>query len=362
MKRIVLLLLVLMLALSACGKKNATTTTTADPTPQTEPQPSVPEDVDPPAPVISHRNPLNGDALEEEWNGRPTAVVINNISEALPHYGTSEASFLFEAETESDITRMLAVYDDVSVIGQIGPVRSDRTFFNSIAKSFDAPVVHCGGSVRGRNGYHDISGSKVPNWAHLDAAYYEGSYFFRDNDRYEYQGYNWEHCLFTKGELVVKGLTKLGINEPTEFSTDFGLSFAEDVKLGGAAANKVTVTFAGSKTTTFTYDAEAGLYRTSQYGSDYIDAANDAHVSFRNVITLITDQSYSYDGEYTRSYYTLIGEGEGFLAIDGKIVNINWSRESLESPFVYTLANGTPVTLGTGHTYVGITSDGCTYE
>lgn len=362
MKRLVLLLLALVLVLAACGEKKPAKTekkpvkepvTTEDPV-------NNEEVVDTPATI--YRNPLNGDVVEAAWEGRPTAVVINNIKAALPHYGTSDADFLFEAETESGITRMLAIYHNVSEIGQIGPIRSDRTFFNSIAQSFDAAIVHCGGSVRGRNGYHDLNGSKIENWDHLDATYYEGSYFFRDNDRYNNQGYNWEHCLFSNGEKLQKGLVAREIDAPTARSSDFGYQFSEETNLSGAAANQVVVKFCDGKTTTFDYDADAKLYRTSQYGNKYIDVNNDQQVSFRNVITLITDQTYRHDGEYSRSYYTLIGEGEGFLAIDGKITNIKWSRESLESPFVYTLSDGTAVTLGVGHTYVGITSATATYE
>lgn len=362
MKRIALLLLVLVLVLAACGEKKPAKT--EKPPVDKDPITTDTENNDKPDPTPETvcRNPLNGEEVEKAWEGRPTAVVINNIEAALPHYGTSDADFLFEAETESGITRMLAVYDDISKAGQIGPIRSDRTFFNSIAKSFDAAIVHCGGSVRGRNGYHDISGSKITDWAHLDATTYEGKYFFRDYDRYNNQGYNWEHCLFSNGEDLQKGLVARQIDAPTDKSTDFGLQFAEDAALSGAAAGKVVVKFRNGKTTTFDYDADAKLYRASQYGDKYIDVNNDEQVSFRNVITLITDQSFKHDGEYSRSYYTLIGEGEGLLAIDGKIANINWSRKSLDDPFVYTLSDGSAVTLGTGHTYVAVTSNGATYE
>lgn len=353
MKRIVLLCLVALMIFSlvACGKQQPEAPTTEPTT--TEPITEPP--TEPTEPEILYRNPLNGEPLDEPYAGRPTAVVINNLVDALPHYGTADADFIFELETESDITRMLAVYDEIEPIGQIGPVRSDRTFFNNIACSFDATIVHCGGSVRGRNGGYEDSSAKVPNWAHLDATYYEGSYFYRDNDRYKSQGYNWEHCLFTNGEKIMAGLTKLEIADPTDRSTDFGLQFDEEPGLSGAAATEVTAVFNGGKTTTFTYDAENKVYKTSQYGADYIDANSGEIVSFRNVMVLYTDQWKRSDGEYPRSYYTLFGEGEGLLAIDGKIVAIKWSRESLDSNFVFTLADGTPVTLGVGSTYVAIT-------
>ena len=356
MKRIALLLLVLVLLLSACGSKktdatktntSANNTTPADTDVQQE------EDQTPEPAVI--RNPLNGEVLTEEWSGRPTAVVINNLRDALPHYGTSEADFIYEFETESGITRMLAIYDDVSSVGQIGPVRSDRTFFNNIAVSYDAVIAHCGGSVRGRNAGYEDSDNKIENWAHLDATIYEGTYFYRDNDRYQNQGYNWEHCLFTDGTKLTKGIQKVGFADPTDRSTNFSLNFSEEVSLNGAVANTVTITFQDGKTTTFTYDAEKGLYNTAQYGSDYRDANNGEIVTFRNVMILYSEQWKRSDGEYPRSYYNLVGEGDGLLAIDGKIVKIKWHRESLYSSYTYTLLDGTPVTLGTGHTYVGWT-------
>lgn len=355
MKRIALLLLVLVLLLSACSLKKETPAKPAAPVQDsTVTDTDNQQQEDQPAPVV-YRNPLNGEVVSEPWTGRATAVVINNLRDALPHYGTSQADFLYEFETESGITRMLAIYNDVSTMGQIGPVRSDRTFFNSIAVSYDAVIAHCGGSVRGRNAGYEDSSNKIENWAHLDATYYEGVYFYRDNDRYQNQGYNWEHCLFTDGTKLQKGLEKLGIAAPTDRSSDFGLTFQEDVTLNGAVANTVTITFQDGKTTTFTYDAEAGVYNTSQYGSEYRDANNGEIVKFRNVMILYSEQWKRSDGEYPRSYYNLIGEGEGLLAIDGKVVKIKWARESLYSPYTYTLLDGTPITLGTGHTYVGFT-------
>lgn len=317
-----------------------------DPTPEADP-----------VPEVLYRNPLNGEPLEEPWVGRPTAIVINNIKDALPHYGTSAADFIYEGETESGITRMLAIYDVLENLERIGPVRSTRTFFNSVAVSYDAPIIHCGGSKRGRNAGYEDSGNTIQNWAHIDATYYESSYFYRDNDRYKYQGYNWEHCLFTSSTLIQKGLLNRELSEPTARSSDFGLQFADTVSLNGETANNITITFRGGKTTSFTYDADQNCYLSAQYGSDYVDADTGKIVTFRNVIALYTKQWIKSDGEYPRSYYNMTGEGEGLLAIDGKIVPIKWSRESLEDNFSYFLEDGTEVTLAVGHTYVAITSN-----
>ena len=369
MKRIFAFVFALSLLLCGCGKNEnpyptkstkpaettaATTEVTVPETtqPETEPQETEPQETEP-AEVIRH--PLTGEVLGEDYSGRIVTVVINNLRDALPHYGVSLADMFFEVETEGGITRCLAVFGDVAGVGTVGPVRSTRTFFNNISQAFDAVLFHCGGSVRGRNGYSGADGSKISGWEHVDATYVESPYYFRDMDRYNYQGYNWEHTLFTTGEGIAKALEKYDYNTPRAFNS--GLLFADVVQLGGEAAQKVTVVFRGGKTTEFTYDADSGLYCASQYGREYVDAGNNQRMAFSNVMTLYTGQVFHHDGEYSRSYYELIGEGSGHLAIDGEMVAVKWSREALESPFVFTLEDGTPVTLKTGKTYIAVTSN-----
>ena len=50
----------------------------------------------------------------------------------------------------------------------------------------------------------------------------------------------------------------------------------------------------------------------------------------------------------------MIGEGEGYLAVNGKIVQIKWTRQTVEDQFVYTYEDGSLVTLGVGTSYVGV--------
>lgn len=368
MKRMIALLCGACLMLCACGKeenpyptkeKEPTTVATTVPAtqettePTAEPVTEPSEETTPEQELIRH--PLTGEVLDAPYSGRVAAVVINNLRDALPHYGVSQADLFFEVETEGGITRCLALFSDPGAVGTIGPVRSTRTFYNNIAQGYDAVLFHCGGSVRGRNGYGGIDGGKIGDWEHVDAVYVEAPYYFRDTDRYNYQGYSWEHTLFTTGEGIVKALEKYGYNEAREFVS--GLQFSETVQPGGTGAEQVTVTFRGGKTTGFTYDAQTGLYKARQYGQDYVDAATGEQMSFSNVITLYTRQSFLHDGEYSRSYYTLTGEGEGHLAVGGEIVPICWSRGSMEEPFVFTAEDGTPITLAVGRTYIAVTSN-----
>lgn len=355
MKRLWMMLLCLSLLLCACAKEPAETTpTTQAPTTQTTTAPTTEPTTVPTEPPVLYRNPLNGSALDAPYTGRIMTAVLGNTPEALPQCGISNADILYELETEGGITRFLAVFSQLEEDTVVGPVRSARTFFNNITQSYEGVIFHCGGSKRGRNAYSDLTGSKIQGWEHVDQAYGSNDpYFYRDQERRS-RGVAREHTLFTTGKLMQQAIGDKEYSTGNELN--FGLNFAENVKLGGFVANKVVVTFRFGHTTTFTYDSATGLYAAEHYGKPQVDGNTGNQMTFKNVMVLYTDQSYQHDGEYTRSYYELIGEGEGYLAINGEIVKIKWSREALTSPFVYTLEDGAPVTFDVGQTYVGIAS------
>lgn len=348
MKRYLALLLAVCLLLCACGKKDKTEPTDAS-TGATETQNTENNTPTQTEETKIYRHPLNGSVIDKPWSGQVTAVMINNHKAALPQAGISSADLYYEAEVEGDITRCLAVFSDVSKVEAIGPVRSVRTVYNSISSSYGAVIVHCGGSGGlGLSGKYDPSGKVLENWKHIDQMSY-GSYFYRDSARNS-SGYAWEHTLFTTGEKLQKALEKKEYNKAEK--RDYGLEFAENVALKGETANEVTVKFKAGKTTTLKYDAKSGRYSLYEYGQDIIDGNNGNVVTFKNVIAIYAKQSYASDGVH--KLYETITSGEGYAAINGKIVPIKWNRASVDAPFTYTLEDGKPLTLDVGNTYVAV--------
>ena len=113
-----------------------------------EPSVSVIAPIEPePEPVYPYHNPLTGEGLEEDISGqRPFAVMLNNLSKALPQLGVSQADVIYEIVAEGGITRMLAVFQDIEGVGDLGSVRSARDYYVSLACGHDAIYVHAGGS------------------------------------------------------------------------------------------------------------------------------------------------------------------------------------------------------------------------
>ena len=350
MKRLIALFLALCLLaglmLCGCKKKQPAADNTTE-TSQETVQNTTQETTEETEPVVLYRHPLTGAPLEAPWSGQVVAVMINNLKKAMPQKGISSADILYEIEVEGDITRCLAVFSDLSEVADIGPIRSARTVFNSVAVSYDAPLIHCGGSPGlGLAGRYDSSYDKIDNWEHIDA---DSKYFYRDYDRYN-SGYAWEHTLFTTGEQLQAAVEAYGYNTPTD--NTYGLQFIDDVNLGGEKAEKVTIQFKGGKKTILTYDASAGEYGLNMHGTEHIDGNTNEPVTFKNVIAIYTKQTYASDG--THKFYDTIGSGEGYVAINGKIMPIKWNRASLREPFTYTLIDDTPLNLNVGKTFVAL--------
>lgn len=359
------LCLLLLCGCSADKQTQAATTppaTTAPPTEATEPPteppaeatelPTEPLDI----PVLQLRHPLNGAPISEPVMNRPFAVVINNIYDAQPLHGISQADIFYEivAEGGGTITRVLAIYSDLGSVPKIGSIRSARTYFLTLARAYDAILVHAGGSDYA----YDELASGV--YTHLDGRLELGrnSTFYRDQQRLD-AGYALEHTLFSTGESLLELAIKKNIATTYDYPLDVKLQFEDQISLSGSSASVITLHFLSStgKGTIFTYDEALGQYAMTQefYGKHTLplqDANSGEDIFFSNVLVL--HAKTSSDGY--RMFATLTGEGVGYFACNGQVVPITWHRESEDAPFTYRLSDGSPITLKSGRTYIGILS------
>ena len=349
MKRIIALLLVLIMVMSMCACKKKKADATDPSTEPTQTQATQPATQATKPKNLPYKHPLTGEGLETPYNGQLVAVMVNNLKKAMPQHGISQADILYEIEVEGDITRCLAVFSDLSDVKTIGPIRSARTVFNSVAVSYDAPLVHAGGSQGlALSGRYGSSYDTIENWEHIDQSY-NGDYFFRDSARYN-SGYAWEHTLFTTGEKLTQAMEKKGYNTPTDKT--YGLQFAENVDLKGEKAERITIQFKSGKKTVLTYDAATKQYGLNMHGTEHIDGNTGKPVTFKNVIAIYANQYYA--DSVGHKFYDSIGSGEGYAAINGTIVPITWKRDGLRNQYTYALKDGTPLTLDVGTSFIAL--------
>jgi len=301
-------------------------------------------------------NSLTGEALEDPSlaNRRPTAVMLNNISEAMPQHGVSQADMIFEYNVEYGITRMVGFFLDPSKVGVIGSIRSARACFVETALGMDAVYFHCGGSDEADNMMYNL------NMDHFD----EGiEPYYRDYVRYQTRA--WEHTLMTTGEGLSNFMdSKTWLRRDHYEGYDYPIHYVADAApKDGETANNITVRFSNYKSTYFDYDADTGLYMIRQYGSPYIDGNTNEQVGVTNLLVLRTTV-YNSGDKAGHMVIDLQGSDAGMYFCGGKCESITWEKDSMYDPFVYYHADGTPLDLQVGHTYVCVIAHdaGLSYE
>ncbi|MBQ2841170.1 MAG: DUF3048 domain-containing protein [Oscillospiraceae bacterium] len=333
------LLIALAVLLSSCGGPSVSET---------------PDDVvsEPEQEIVSepvYRSGLTGLPVENEEDEarRPVAVMINNIKKALPQYGISNASIIFEALAEGGITRLLAVFEDASDIEQIGTIRSARPYYLDFAQSVDAVYVHIGGSPEA---YSEIKARNMDSYDLIEGQY--NSMYWRDKERIKSSGY--EHSVFTSGERIYERLQKDNVRMTRQSSYGKAFNFSEDAVYEGRDATKISAVFSSYKTGTYTYDESNGLYRIGQYGTSHTDALHGTQLAFKNVFILHMN-SYVIKGDTAgRLRFDSVGSGRGTYFVNGTASDITWQRASKSAPFKFYTSDGGELPVVPGDSYVAI--------
>lgn len=350
--KLLTLFLALLLLLSACsGKEDPPAEETL---PAVSPTPVAEVTAEPsPTPYDGPVSPLSGLPIGEEWvNRRPVAIMLNNLKEALPQMGQSQADIIYEVPAEGGITRMLGVYQSLDGVGKIGSIRSARPYYLELALGHDAIFIHAGGSEDAYSkiaqwGVAALDGVRGPYMSNTE----NGNLMWRDPERRK--SYSLEHTVVTTGDAIIErfaGYTNLRQEHKEGYVYD--MAFTEDgTPVNGSPAAQIEVPFSNYKTGLFTYDADSGLYLAEEYGKAYIDGNTGEQVGVTNVVVIKTACRNTGDslGHIT---VDLSSGGTGYFACGGKVIDLTWSKSYPDGQLHYKDLDGNPITFGVGRTYV----------
>lgn len=346
----------LVLGLGACGK-GGNGGTSSDPGGSRSEGPSVSviapaPQPDPPVPAPpAHINPLTGEEAEEGLaDQRPFAVMLNNLSKALPQVGVSKADVIYEIVAEGGITRMMAVFQDLEGVGDLACVRSARDYYVSLAYGHDAIFIHAGGSPQA---YSFLMGKKMSYLDFVNGPY--GNMCWRDPERRKSAGL--EHSLFTSSEKVLSQLPEKFARTHSE-GFQVGWVFDSQAPAGAERASRLTVPFSSYKTGYFTYDDQTGRYLVEQHINKkdlpLVDGADGGQVSVSNVLVLYTDVNRVKGDDKGRMEVRTTGSGDGLLLRDGQLYEITWQRGSESACCAFLDNAGEPVPLAPGPSYINV--------
>ena len=350
-KKIVAMLLAILMFFSVgCGKKSGKKTDSTQSVTSTETtEASTEKATEKKNEKKYYINPLTGEKdLEKksDSNKRPVAVMINNLSTAQRvQTGVGDADIVYETEVEGGITRLMAVYQDISKVDCIGTVRSARYAYIDLAMGHDAVYVHHGAdNVYAGPHLGDVNRIEIDN----------GRYGKRISN-----GLSMEHTLYTYGDSLWQGVQQSFRSEND--SVTMWQNFASEdkkVKLTDGVANYVTVPFSNSYQTKFVYEKSSGLYVRNFGGNVPVDYFSGEKSKFKNVVVLLTPIGYYSNGKHRQ---ISLNSGSGYYITNGGYQKINWSKGGASSPFKFTNTDGSALKMSAGNTWVCIASNSYSY-
>ena len=233
---------------------------------------------------------------------RPLAIMLDNVG-GYPQAGLAEASMIVEMPVEGGLTRLMTVYDRVDP-AQVGPVRSARDYFLTLAQGMNGILVHDGGSPAALAA---ISRSEIPTLN----AYSSGTLFERSSAR------NAPYNLYSSGSSLRQAINRLKLEKSTVVS---GTRYRpEDT---AQATTSVSIGYSATYTSAFRYVQDLDLYRWVRDGQDAADASGEAVFVDAVLVASIEARPIPDDPE-GRLYIPLRG-GKATLYLRGRAIPGRW--------------------------------------
>jgi len=291
----------------------------------------------PPEPVTVP-SPLTGVEVDPKLAERPvTAIMIENSPDARPQSGLKEAGVVFEAIAEGGITRYIVMYQEDRP-GLIGPVRSLRPYYNDLVMTYDAPVVHVGGSADAM--------AEVQQFGMRDLdQFFNADIYWRATDRYA------PHNVYTNFDNIDAANKDKGFN-----SSDFDpLPRKDAAPLDTPKASQIAIPISSLLyNVDYTYDPKTNSYTRFLGGEAHVDREK-GQIKPVVIIAIKVPNSIIANGRYD---YELVGSGEVLVFQDGDAIKGTWSRTDRSAQFVYKDSAGEAIRLNPGQTWITATSPG----
>lgn len=298
-------------------------------------------------------NPLTGLVLDdpEILDRRPVIVKVQNLPRAdRPHWGLSSADIVYEYYTEFGTTRFAAVFYGQDT-EKVAPIRSARLFDFNVVRGYKGMFIF--GSAYEKT-YFRLVNSEFANRLMIESANTAGVI-------YRFDASNYEGADTSK---VSDYTQRMGIDN-TRQNLD-GMLFKMPPPEGGEKSDSVFVRFSSAVYNRWDYNPNTQSYNrfsdtqnsTGSVDEAYeklIDRANEKPISAANV-AMIFVRHVDIDERPTVEVLdvSLLGTGKAYVARDGKVYEVTWSRPTEESVLTFLNADGSVFPLKPGQTWMEI--------
>ncbi len=311
-------LVVLVVVAAACGgggssaaKKKVVVTTTTAPGPPVAPLTGLPDNA--------------AQALQ-----RPAlSIKIENTPEARPQSGLDNADVVYEQITEGGITRFVAVFNS-NVPPVAGPVRSGRAMDPDLLAPLGGIFAYSGGINETVQAIAATPGVHVIVDTGSDPA------LFRDRTKVA------PHNLYAHtDQLLARGGKPVPPNPLWQF-------LPTGAQFPGDGVKAFTVAYDPLYRPTYTYDPTSNTWKRAIGTTAFMDT-DGQQVAPTNVIVMFV--ACCLNSPEAGAFQT-VGHGDVTVFSGGRELQGKWSRSDRTQPIQYTDANGNPLKLTPGKTWV----------
>ena len=302
------------------------------------------------------QNPLTGEMVSgksaEAWKDvRPLAVMVNNHTDARPQSGLIYADLVYEIVAEGGITRLLPFYLS-NIPEKIGPVRSTREYYLVLVKELgDAMLMHIGWSPQALEA--------IETWP-VRSLGRGGGQFWRDTSL----NVATEHTAYVNGKDLLQLAMDLGWGGTREFRL---WEFKND-KTGydsAPAATHVSIDFwsKGDYSAVFKYDAGSNSYLrylgydASDQPISHIDRETKEQIKVKNLVVQFVPENAIAGDDKNRLNYEFVGTGSALVFLDGKVINVTWTKDSRDDRTIFYDGNGQEIKFNRGKIWVSVVPD-----
>lgn len=288
--------------------------------------------------------PLTGRPVTAAVAARhPIAVMIDDHSAARPQSGFNAASVVWQAPAEGGIARYMLVFQE-TIPGDVGPVRSARSYYISWASELRALYVHSGGSpqalaiLRSKGNGQLVYNADEFRW---------GGSFRRVSTRLA------PHNLYTTGKQLRALAVATGARDgPIEWPW----TFTPDAPMGRRpVGGRIQVSYLAN-TIRYDYDRVSNTYgRAVTNEKAQVDGATKQRVAPKNVVVMLVRFGPLNDGSAKhRLEAQLIGSGPAWISSNGITVKGTWRKRSETGATRFYDAAGKPIALTVGQTFIQV--------
>ncbi len=336
--------LAVTLALTACGGSASSQNGSA----AASPTPSVP-------PTWS----LTGLPASDGDSAKPILMVkIENDPTVRPQTGLDHADMVFEELVEGGITRFGAVFQS-DIPPLIGPVRSIRHVDASLASPIADIFVFSGGAPKTMR----FVEQHVPS--SISVVTEGGVGMFRST------AHPAPHNVFLKPAALIASIAPnnspsdgffVRVPAPSSASTSSSPSGSASPSttpnpdLTPIATSKVSIAFSQFENPVWKWDATKSEWMRFERTAPFTNPQGQ-QLGFTNMVILYVktiDAGYKDPAGNYVPRSVLTGTGPGFLITNGQRQKITWAKAGVKDPVTLTDADGKPIGVPTGRTWVSL--------